>query len=148
MIALRLVRLIEDHSDELAEGLLKKFKVSSLTRDMSKVPDSELRDRVYEILNNLGEWLLYKREDEIERRYRELGARRSSQQVSLSDYCWAIVLTKEHVWEFLQKQGMLRGPLEIFGEMELLRLMDQFFDRALCYATEGYEQTSAAHTVA
>jgi hypothetical protein len=24
--------------------------------------------------------------------------------------------------------------------MELLRLLDQFFDRALCSATEGYEQ--------
>jgi len=141
MIALRLVRLIEDHSEELAEGLLKKFQVSSLTTDMSKVPAQELRDRVYEILNNLGEWLVYKREDEIERRYRDLGARRASQNVALSDYCWAIVLTKEHLWEFLQKQGMLRGPLEIYGELELLRLMDQFFDRALCYATEGYERT-------
>lgn len=38
MIALRLVRLIEDHSDELAEGLLKKFQSSSLTKDMGKVP--------------------------------------------------------------------------------------------------------------
>src|SRR5438309_690510 len=56
MIALRLVRLIEDHSEELAEGLLKKFQGSSLTTDMTKVPASELRDRVYEILNNLGEW--------------------------------------------------------------------------------------------
>ncbi len=147
MIALRLVRLIEDHSDEVAEGLLKKFEMSSLTRDMKKVPAHELRDRVYEILRNLGEWLLYKREDEIERRYRELGARRAAQEVSLSDYCWAIVLTKEHLWEFLQKQGMLRGPLEIYGELELLRLMDQFFDRAVCYATEGYERAAAkAHT--
>ena len=149
MIALRLVRLIEDHSDELAEGLLKKFEISSLTRDMNKVPAHELRDRVYEILRNLGEWLLYKREDEIERRYRELGARRAAQEVSLSDYCWAIVLTKEHLWEFLQKQGMLRGPLEIYGELELLRLMDQFFDRAVCYATEGYERSaSRAQTAA
>ncbi len=144
MIALRLVRLIEDHSDELAEGLLKKFEASSLTRDMNKVPAHELRDRVYEILRNLGEWLLYKREDEIERRYRELGTRRALQEVSISDYCWAIVLTKEHLWEFLQKQGMLRGPLEIYGELELLRLMDQFFDRALCYATEGYERFAAS----
>jgi hypothetical protein len=24
--------------------------------------------------------------------------------------------------------------------MELLRLLDQFFDRALCFAAEGYEQ--------
>lgn len=146
MIALRLVRLIEDHSDELAEGLLKKFQSSSLTKDMGKVPAQELRDRVYEILNNLGEWLLYKREDEIERRYRDIGARRASQNVSLSDYCWAIVLTKEHLWDFLQRQGMLRGPLEIYGELELLRLMEQFFDRAVCYATEGYER--AKHVVA
>jgi hypothetical protein len=32
------------------------------------------------------------------------------------------------------------SPIEIYGEMELLRLPDQFFDRALCFATEGYEQ--------
>jgi hypothetical protein len=34
----------------------------------------------------------------------------------------------------------MSGPVEIYGEMELLRLLDQFFDRGLCYATEGYEQ--------
>lgn len=144
MIALRLVRLIEDHSDELAEGLLKKFQNSSLTKDFAKVPAHELRDRVYEILHNLGDWLLYKKEGDIERRYRELGARRAAQDVAVSDYCWAIVLTKEYLWDFLQKQGLLRGPLEIYGEMELLRLMDQFFDRALCYATEGYEKMRVA----
>jgi hypothetical protein len=147
MIALRLVRLIEDHSDELAEGLLKKFHNSPLTKDFAKVPGHELRERVYEILHNLGDWLLYKKEGDVQRRYRELGARRAAQDVSISDYCWAIVLTKEHLWDFLEKQGMLRGPLEIYGEMELLRLMDQFFDRALCYATEGYKKTRVTDTV-
>jgi hypothetical protein len=29
--------------------------------------------------------------------------------------------------------------------MELLRLLDQFFDRALCFATEGYEQYVQQH---
>jgi hypothetical protein len=48
-------------------------------------------------------------------------------------------VTKEHLWEFLQRQGSKRGPVEIYGEMELLRLLDRFFDRALCFATEGYE---------
>jgi hypothetical protein len=61
-------------------------------------------------------------------------------EVALSDLCWAIFLTKGHLWEFLQRQGFMRGPIEIYGEMELLRLLDQFFDRALCFATEGYEQ--------
>ena len=75
-------------------------------------------------------------------RYRDLGTHRAAQAVSLADPCWAIVLTKEHLWEFLQRQGFLRSPVEIYGELELLQLLDQFFDRALCYATEGYEQYS------
>ena len=63
MIALRLVRLIEDHSDELVEGFLYKLRTSDKTKDMAKVPVQELRDRVREILRNLGDWLLYKKRE-------------------------------------------------------------------------------------
>jgi hypothetical protein len=140
MIALRLVRLIESHSDQLAEGLVSKIKTSPRTADMRKVPEDELRRRVHEILQHLSEWLLTKTNTDIERHYVDLGSRRAAQGVSLADLCWAIVLTKEHLWEFLQKQGFLHSPVEIYGEMELLRLLDQFFDRAVCYAAEGYEQ--------
>ena len=71
--------------------------------------------------------------------------RRASQGVALSDFCWSIVLIKEHLWAFLQSQGSTHGPVEIYGEMELLRLLDQFLDRGLCYATEGYEQYAQLH---
>jgi hypothetical protein len=81
----------------------------------------------------------------VERRYFDIGGRRAAQGVSLSDYCWAIVLTKEHLWEFLQQQAFMTSPVELYGEMELLRLLDQFFDRALCYATEGYEHYVSGH---
>jgi hypothetical protein len=47
-------------------------------------------------------------------------------------------MIKEQLWDFLARQGFLRGPLEIYGELELLRLLDQFFDRAICYSAEGY----------
>lgn len=140
MIALRLVRLIEHHSDELAMELIAKIQTSSRTVDMRKVPTDELRLRIHEILQHLSEWLLTKSGHDIEEHYVEIGVRRASQGVALSDLCWAIVLTKEHLWEFLQQQGFLRGPVEIYGEMELLRLLDQFFDRALCFAAQGYEQ--------
>jgi hypothetical protein len=49
---------------------------------------------------------------------------------------------KEHLWEFLERQGFKRGPVEIYGEMELLHLLDWFLDRAICFGTEGYEQYS------
>jgi hypothetical protein len=142
MIALRLVRLIESHSDQLAEDLIEKLHTSAHTTDMQKVPEIELRSRIHEILEHLGEWLLTKTRSDIEMRYRDVGARRAAQGVSLADFCWAIVLTKEHLWEFLERQGFLRSPVEIYGELELLQLLDQFFDRALCYAAEGYEQQS------
>jgi len=140
MIALRLVRLIENHSEELTESLIAKFEASSRTADLRKVPADELRVRIHEILQHLNEWLLTKTGRDIEQHYREIGERRAAQGVALSDFCWGIILTKEHLWEFLQRQGFMRGPVEIYGELELLRLLDQFFDRALCFATEGYEQ--------
>src|SRR5215813_3989915 len=134
MVALRLVRLIEDHSDALVAGLLQKFRSSERTQDMAKVPEHELRDRLYEILNHLGEWLLQKKESDVRRRFVEVGLRRSAQGVSLTSFCWAMVLTKEHIRDFIARQGFLRGPLEVYGELELLQLLDQFFDHALCYA--------------
>lgn len=140
MIAVRLVRLVEDHSEELTEGLVEKFQTSPRTSDLRKVLPQELRNRTCEILRHLSEWLLSKSDADIERRYSEMGFLRATQAVSLADVCWAIVLTKEHIWDFLQQQGFLRGPLEIYGEMELLRLLDQFFDRAICYVAEGYER--------
>lgn len=151
MIALRLVRLIESHSVELTDSLIQKFMTSPRTVDMRKVPPAELRARSYEILQHLSEWLLTKTDAEVERRYLELGKSRAAQGVSLTDFCWVMVITKEHLWDFLQDQAFLRGPVEIYGEMELLRLMGQFFDRALCYAAKGFEEhvpaqaTSAVH---
>ena len=140
MIAVRLVRLIETHSDELADGLLNKFQMSSHTGDLRNVPTQELRERSLEVMRHLSEWLICKSESDIERRYKEMGLARAGQGVSLADFCWAMVLTKEHIWDFVQRQGCFNGPLEIYGAMELLRMLDRFFERAICYGAEGYEK--------
>jgi hypothetical protein len=145
VVSLKLIRLIECHSDELATELVAKLERSSRTSDLHKVPVEELRGRIHEILRHLSEWLLTKTGHDIEQRYFEIGERRASQGVSLSGFCWAIAMTKEHLWEFLQRQGFMRGPVDIYAEMELLRLLDHFFDRALCFATEGYERYVQQH---
>ena len=60
MLAYKLVRLIETHSDALAAGLLAKVQNSELTRSYRNVPPEDLKDRVFDIYNHLGEWLLGK----------------------------------------------------------------------------------------
>ena len=49
-------------------------------------------------------------------------------------------MTKEHLWGFLQRETLIDRPVELFGELELIMLLDQFFDRAMYYAGAGYEQ--------
>jgi hypothetical protein len=56
---------------------------------------------------------------------------------------WAIVLTKDNLWEFLKKEREMDRPVEVFGELEMLQLLDHFFDRAVFYAAVGYEKARA-----
>jgi hypothetical protein len=145
MLAYRLVRLIETHSDALALGLLKKVQSSECTRSYRNVPPEELQQRVSEIYRHLGDWLLGKSAFDIEQRYQEIGTRRVHQGVPMSELIWVIILTKENLWEFLKKENIMERPVEVFGELEMMQLLDQFFDRAMYYASVGYERALAQH---
>jgi hypothetical protein len=147
MLVYRLVRQIETHSDGLATGLLARVQSSEFTRDYCKVPPDDLQNRVYEIYRHLGEWLLGKSDFDIKQRYMEIGARRAVQQVPLSQLVWVIVLTKENLWEYLKHEAGMERPAEVFGELEMLRLLDQFFDRAIFFASMGYEQACTKQEV-
>lgn len=144
----RLVRLIEAHADALANSLLDRVRHSPVTRNYDKVPAEELRWRVSEIYENLGIWLLAKNEADLERRYREIGARRYRQQVPLAELIWAIVLTKETLWQFVSWETVPDRPADVFGEIELMNLVGQFFDNAIYSATAGYDEARVAGRVA
>jgi hypothetical protein len=144
MLAYRLVRLIEAHSDALAVSLLTRVQHSDFTPGYNQVPPQELRQRVYEIYRHLGDWLLGKDDKDIERRYHEIGSRRFHQGVPVSNLVWAITLTKDNLIEFLKQESVLDRPVEVFGELEILQLLEQFFDRATYHAVEGYERAREA----
>ncbi len=136
----RLVRLIETHSQSLATCLLDRVQSSELTHCYKEnVPADELKEKVYEIYHHLGEWLIAKDETDLQSRYLQIGARRAVQRVPLSEVIWVIVLTKENLWDFIKKEAVLERPVEVFGELEMLQLLEQFFDRAIYFASVGYE---------
>ena len=143
MTLYRLVRLIETHSNELASALLNRVRSSEATADYYLVPDEDLRERVFEIYRHLGEWLLTRDECDLEQRYEKIGARRAKQTVPLSQVTWAIVLTKDNLWQFLKMHSEMERPVEAFGELEMLELLDLFFDRAIYFAAVGYEKASS-----
>jgi hypothetical protein len=145
MLAYRLVRLIELHSEGLAKALRKKMDACHRCPDYKNVPEEELTKVVYEMYRNVGEWLLGKTEAEIEHRYRAIGAQRAQQNVPLSQMIWVFALVKENLWEYLKQENVMERPAEVFGELEMLQLLEQFFDRAQYYAAVGYEEARAHH---
>ncbi len=148
MLATRLVHLIESHADLLSQSLIHRLENDPRCADLLKVSPHELKARTYEVYRNLGDWLLGKTEHEVERVYLQLGERRAAQGVTFSHFLYAMMATKEHLWKFLEEEGMVAKPVELFGEMELFRMIDEFYDRTLYYAAVGYERVQVARTVA
>ena len=145
----RVVRLIEAHSDQLARSLMARIETSEHCRHfLEKVPQEELKERTYEIYRNLGEWLMKKTEHDVECLYLTIGERRASQGLTLSELLSAIMASKEHLWQYVDKEVLADRPFELFQEIELFTLVEQFFDRAGYFAAIGYERYHAAKSKA
>ena len=83
-MALKLVRLIEKHSEELVQGLAEQIRASERTCDFRRIPPAELELAAAEVYRNLGEWLLQKTEDDIQSRFGAIAACRAAEGVRLS----------------------------------------------------------------
>ena len=140
MVGLKLVRLIERHSERLARGLTERIRKSERTSDFRKFPPEDLQPAAAEVYRNLGEWLLQKTENDIENQFRTIGSRRAGEGVRLHQFVWALLLTRNHLWHFLEQEGFADNIVEIHGEQELRQMLNQFFDRAVYYGILGYEE--------
>jgi hypothetical protein len=140
MLGLRLMRLIERHSEELALGLTEKLQLTERTSDFRKIPPGELEEAAAEIYGNLGEWLLQKTEHDIEARFRAIAARRATEGIGVHQFVWALIISRNHLWQFLQAQAFADSIVALHGELELHQMLNQFFDRAMYYGVLEYAE--------
>jgi hypothetical protein len=143
MVGARLVRLIENHSHELAAGLTEKLRESKRTVDFRKIPPEQLRRTTEEVYCQLGEWLLKKTESDIEGRFRALAARRATEGVALHQVVWALITSRDYLRKFLREEVFADSIIALYDELEMERLLNQFYDRAVYYTVLGYNDTKA-----
>ena len=127
LLAHKLVRIIETHADAMTVALEERIAACDRCSDYHKVSSEELKRLVGGIYRELGQWLISKTEAEIEQRYFAIGVRRAEQGVAVSQLLWCIVLVKENLWDYLRRNEILESASQVFGEMELLQLVEQFF---------------------
>jgi len=143
LLSARLIRLIEEHAEQLTRALLNDLQSNPRTEAYHRLPLHEVHDRVYKVYRNLGHWLGNKADEPIEAAYTELGKKRCAEGIPLSEVVWALVLAKYHLRDYINSSGLVDSAVEMYQEQELHRLLGHFFDKAIFYTTKGYERENA-----
>ena len=66
MLSDRLVRMIEQHADELTRTLVENLQSNPRTAAYHRLSREAIHDRTYNVYKNLGLWLNSKAEEDIE----------------------------------------------------------------------------------
>ena len=146
MVSRTLIQMIEDHCESITARIVRKLREDPQLPQMGKLPDSELRDRAQEVVQNLGHWLVPGQEGEITRRYELLGRRRHEESIPLHEVVRALHILKDSILDHVHEQGLGRTALEIYAEEALEQRVGRFFDSAVYHVICGYE--GAMHRVA
>lgn len=140
----RLIRTIENNAEDLAQGVVKKLHTNPRTESYHRLSQRDVYNRCYEIYHNLGLWLWEESDHAIHKRYVELGERRFDEGIPLAQVLWALIFIKERLLEHLGDCGMVDSAMDLYQQQEFVRLINRFFDRAVCYTGEGYERKAHA----
>lgn len=139
MLSHHLVKMIEDHAEELTSSLIRNLQSNLRTPHYHALTREELHHRAYDVYRNLGQWLSHETEAAIESGYTQLARRRFAEGIPLSEVVYALILTKEHLREYIRFSGLIDTAIELHSERELQRLVGQFFDRVIFYTVKGFE---------
>ena len=140
MISVRLVAMIEDHAEQLTAGLVSDLQHHPRVPGYHRLAPLELHNRAYDVYHNLSKWVARGSESEIATIYTDLGKRRYHEGIPLSEVIFALILTKDHLLEYIKTSGLSDSALDLYQELELVHIVTQFVDRAIYHAAQGFEQ--------
>jgi hypothetical protein len=145
MLSSKLVRLIEEHWDPLAAGIIEEVRGDPRLESIGRLPAGELRERARDILEHLDHWLVGSSEHELARHFEHLGAVRFAEKIPLSEVVLAYLKIKTQAVEFVRCQGIGSSAMEVYAEEELEHGVGRFFDDAVYHLIRGYERAQAGH---
>jgi hypothetical protein len=139
MLSGRLVHLIEEHWEEIADSVVNKIRRHPDLTELPKRPEAELKQWCQEILTNLGYWLSAPKAGELKRRYEVLGRARFEQSIPLHEAVLRFFILKDKIVDFVHQQGFAPTSMQLYAEEELEHSVGQFFDAMVYNLVRGYE---------
>ena len=151
MIAARLVELIEIHATGLTSDVIRDLITNERTRGFRAVRPQELEQRLFQILNHLGDWIGDPRSAMVQSEFEDWGRRRFDQGISLSEIVYAVIVLKQHMARYIVDNGLVDAsfplvdndyvlPMHLTSLQDLNTRVSQFFDEAIYHLARGYEE--------
>jgi hypothetical protein len=139
LLSTKLVQLIEEHWEEIATRLIREVRRNGEMKNLAACPDSELREWCRGILQNLGQLLVIKKEEEIRRRFEASGRNRFEENIPLHEAVLRLHLLQDKIVAFVHEQGFPMTALQLYAEEELEQRMTRFFHACVYHVVRGYE---------
>lgn len=141
MLVGRMVKLIEDHADELVSRMVRKLREDPGTSDYRRFGDEELAERARRVYSQLHEWISRENDDAVADEYFVLGQQRAHEGVPLANVVQALFLIRRNLWDYVEGLGA-DTMLELRQHHELELTVVRFFDRAIYNTVRGYESAA------
>jgi hypothetical protein len=136
----KLVSLIERNADSLSRKWAKLVQTHPSTSTYHDCDPDKLFERAFRVYGQLGSWVSQEMgRTEVAKQYTALGVQRRKEGVLLSELIQALIITRRVLWFEVIEERFLDTPRDFRLALELNNRVVQFFDRAVFFATIGYE---------
>ncbi len=139
MLSARLVQLIQNNWQEIADRLIREIRNHPEMQNFASRPETEIRDWCREILENLGYLLAARKDEEVKRRFQVLGRMRFEEKIPLHEAVLRMHLLKDKIVAFIHEQGFALTAMQLYAQEELEQRMGRFFDACVYHIVRGYE---------
>jgi hypothetical protein len=139
MLSGRLVQKIEEHWEEIADGVITRIRRHPDLPTLAQQSVPELKKWCRDILENLGYWLSAVKGEERKRGYEILGRVRYEESIPVHEAVLRLQLLKDSIIDFVHAQGFTLTSMELYAEEELEHRVCRFFDVMIYHIVRGYE---------
>jgi hypothetical protein len=139
MLSSRLVQLIENNWEEIANRLIASVRKRPEMSNLNRKTDAEMREWCRSILQDLDYLLAGSKEQEVRRRFEILGRMRFEEQIPLHEAVLRFHMLKNKIIGFVHEQGFPMSAMHLYAEEELELRIGRFFDDCVYHVVRGYE---------
>ena len=135
-----LVRLIQDHLEQIATCALRNIRQDQHLVQVRRLPEWEVRDWAMRILRDFVEWPVQVGDQELSARAEALGRQRFQESIPLHEWIRRIQHLKWALVNWVRDQSCPQNASDLYAQEEFEHYLSLFFDHLMFYVARGYEE--------